>query len=51
LLENLHTLAIALKFRAVKAKNANDFYAVNVAFLADICVSLLSIPEYRNLTQ
>jgi len=32
-------------------QNVSDFYAVNVAFSADTCVSLLSIPEYRNLTQ
>jgi len=25
------------------------FYAVNVAFLADVWISLVNVPEYRNL--
>jgi len=41
----------ALKFSAVKVQNVSDFYAVNVVFLADFCISLLSISEYRNPTQ
>jgi len=40
----------ALKSGAVKVQNVSNFYAVNVAFLADSSVSLLSIPEYRNHT-
>jgi len=34
----------ALKFSAVNVQNVSDFYAVNVTFSADFCVSLLSIP-------
>jgi len=41
----------ALNFSAVKVYNVSDLYAVNIAFLEDVCVALLSIPENRNLTQ
>jgi len=40
-----------LVLSAVKVQNVSDFYSENVAFLAHFCVSFLSIPEYRNLTQ
>ena len=42
----LHYNLVLLKVYIV-----SDFYAVNVAFLADFCVSLVSMPEYRNLTE
>jgi len=38
----------ALKSGAVKVQNVSNFYAVNIDFLADSSVSLLSVPEYRN---
>ena len=43
--ENLYTFAM----HANLVKNVSNFYAINVAFLADFCLSLFSISEYQNL--